>query len=118
MRALENPQSIPMALTIGKLKGEILKQMRCLFNTAYFVAQEDLAFTKFEKLCILQSINGVRLESSKSMIRGPESLLDLLLKRCEVARWESYHKLSILVLCLSHRLIDHLMKTRLYMSAT
>ena len=49
------------ALALGKLKGEALGQMRYLFNTAYFVAQEDLAFTKFEKLCSLQSLNGVRI---------------------------------------------------------
>ena len=61
VRAVENPQSTPMALALGKLKGESLGQMRCLFNTAYFVAQEDLAFTKFEKLCALQSLNGVKM---------------------------------------------------------
>ena len=85
MRALENPQSTPMALTIGKLKGETLKQMRCFFNTAYFVAQEDLAFTKFEKLCILQSINGVKIgkqyindKRAREFVRFIESLLDLM----------------------------------------
>ena len=33
--------------------------MRHLFNTAYFVAQEELAFMKFEQLCSLQTLNGV-----------------------------------------------------------
>ena len=52
------------------------------------------------------------------MIRRPDSLLDVLLKLCELARWKRYLNLITLVLCLTHQLMDHLMKTRLFMSTT
>ena len=62
MKASESPQSTPMALALGKLKCEASGQMTCFFNTAYFLVQEDLAFTEFARLCTLQSLNGVKIE--------------------------------------------------------
>ena len=56
MKAAENPHKTPMALALRKLKGETLEKMRHLFNTAYFVTQEELAFIQ---LCSLQTLNGV-----------------------------------------------------------
>ena len=63
VKAAENPDKTPMSLALRKLKGETLEKMRYLFHTAYFVAYEDLAFTKFDKLCNLQSPNGVKIET-------------------------------------------------------
>ena len=59
MHASENPHKTPLGLTFLRLKSETLNKMQYLFNTAYFLAQEDLAFAKFERLCSLQSLNGV-----------------------------------------------------------
>ena len=56
VKAAENPHKTPLALALRKIKGETLKKIQHLFNTAYFVAREELAFVKFEKLCSLQSL--------------------------------------------------------------
>ena len=37
------------------------KEMESLFRTAYFVAREGMSFLKYERLCILQSLNGLEL---------------------------------------------------------
>ena len=55
-------ESIKAALqrNVVKLSEKCHSALQCLFNTAFFVAHEELAFRKFAGLCELQKKNGVQ----------------------------------------------------------
>ena len=55
------PQEAPMQKIVCKLTKEKETRMKALFNTAFYVADEKLAFKKYPGLCNLQEKNGVDL---------------------------------------------------------
>ena len=60
-KAQAAPKSTPMAQVVRRMNKENVERFKCLFNTAYYVVSEHLAFRKFEGLCQLQQMNGVYL---------------------------------------------------------
>lgn len=53
------PINAAVQRNVIKLSEKCHSALQCLFNTAFFVAHEELAFRKFAGLCELQRKNGV-----------------------------------------------------------
>ena len=51
----------PMDLSIRKMTEDQYKQLRVMFNTAYWVAKNEFSFTAFVKSLTLQELNGVKV---------------------------------------------------------
>ena len=60
-RARENPDAAPLGILLRNLTAQINEKLSKLFNSAYFISKENLAFAKFPELCKLQMKNGVDL---------------------------------------------------------
>ena len=63
-RAQESPKTTPMAMVIKKMNESQRQHLNILFNTAYYVAKQKLAFVKFSSLCDLQVQNGIQLNAA------------------------------------------------------
>ena len=59
--ARENPAAAPIGRVLRNMSAEVQEKLGMLFNTAYFVGKENLAFSKFPELCKLQMKNGLDL---------------------------------------------------------
>ena len=63
-RAWENPDAAPLGIVLRNMTAQINEKLSKLFNSAYFISKENLAFAKFPQLCKLQMKNGVDLEET------------------------------------------------------
>ena len=52
--------------------------LQCLFNTAFFVAHEELAFRKFAGLCELQTKNGVQFGEQYKKDKGCKAFISYI----------------------------------------
>ena len=77
MAAVSVKRSIEAAVqrNVAQLNEQCCSALQCLFNTAFFVAHEELAFRKFAGLCELRKKNGVQFGSSTRMIKDAKHLL-------------------------------------------
>ena len=60
-RATENPETALMGILLRNMNSQIQEKLMKLFNSAYFISKENLAFAKFPELCKLQMKNGLDL---------------------------------------------------------
>lgn len=58
-----------------KLSEKCRSALQCLFNTAFFVAHEELAFRKFAGLCELQKKNGVQFSDQYKNDKGGKTFI-------------------------------------------
>ena len=56
-RVRENPEAAPMWRVLRNMNSQIQEKLTKLFNGAYFISKENLAFAKFPELCKLQMKN-------------------------------------------------------------
>lgn len=61
VRAKSNPTKTAMAVAVRKMNSANFEKMKQLFNTAYYIVKENLAFSKFKSLCELQIKNTLDL---------------------------------------------------------
>ena len=59
--ARENPGAAPMRTVLRNMNAQVNEKLQKLFNSNYFISQENLAFARFPQLCKLQMKNGVDL---------------------------------------------------------
>ena len=60
-RVRENPEAAPMWRVLRNMNSQIQEKLTKLFNSAYFISKENLAFAKFPELCKVQMKNGLDL---------------------------------------------------------
>ena len=61
----ESPASYaPIARALTTISPEEMEKLRVKFDIAYFIAKENIAFTKYRKFCELQARHGVKVGSS------------------------------------------------------
>ena len=59
--ARDKPRSAPMNVLVRNMEAGVREKMVKLFNIAFFVAKEEIAFAKFPSLCALHIKNDVEL---------------------------------------------------------
>ena len=65
---LGNPGAVHMRTVLQNMNAQVKEKLQKLFNSAYFIRKENLAFAKFPQLCKLQMKNGVDLGKRTLMI--------------------------------------------------
>ena len=63
-RGVDSTAFMPIVQSLNTISEEERKKLRMKFDTAYFVAVEQIAYQKYPKICELQIKHGVNLGSS------------------------------------------------------